>query len=979
MKKAGLIAFAALIIAGCASTDKTDEMTATNEQKAESSQLNKTMATNEQKAESSQPNKTMVGIDLIAEFAQIMELKPEIVSNNMTNIHTLRKHAYSVSSVSFSHDGSMLVSGSGSDDGTITLWRISDGREIRTLRGHDNWVSSTSFNPDGSMLASGSGDDTVKLWRVSDGREIRTLRGHSDHVWTVSFSPDGSMLASGSTDNTIKLWRVSDGQEIRTLKGHDYSVYSVTFSPDGSMLASGSLDETLKLWRVSDGREIRTLKGHDDTVKSVTFSPDGSMLASGSGSALTSDSSDDTVKLWQVSDGREIRTLKGHDDRVNSVTFSPDGSMLASGSYDDTVKLWRVSDGREIRTLRGHALDVNSVTFSPDGSILASGSDGGAVKLWRRDMAYIYQESLDTPEYRISEEAFTREIRATPLAPAWELFTQHGPEALAYYKEHGLEAARLNADFNLAIAPDDIKAILNSPSPWPQALDRLVQSRISPWLNLDDQDIPEMVPQPVLPAPIHLTQEQWEFDDEFDRRVQAAKNRRQGEIDQIEDSYRQQVEARNRIVRQIQKLQADRKSRMEQARMDLTMAAANQLFTHARVTSAKLDQTNKGLYLSIVLPQKNSVPLGDFVLPNPSLDLRKQALSDASSLSAVPYAFANRDGGFGIAGARLAFGGTEHTLKPGQGATVAQSRNTAVIGTDDALVDLSQIALQNSDLVDRNAVGSITYKDGTTSFIDFQDDLTPLVEGLRPAPLDNSKWAFIVGAEEYKNTDNILYARRSAELFAKAIQLTQGIPKGHIRALYDQEATSGNLKTSLQHFLEQGIQSGDTVYFYYNGHGIPAIEQGSIPYILPTDMMPDYVAREPFFQVQNLYRIFENSKAGKVVMFFDSCFTGKADGVPVFKSVAASLLSPKKITLSSQGKIMAMAAGTDRQFSNVYREKGHRLFTYYLIKAMAERTPKTGSDLYYRVKQEVSTATRNMGPSRYQDPTLAGNGGLDLR
>ncbi len=645
-------------------------------------------------------------------------------------------------------------------------------------------------------------------------------------------------------------------------------------------------------------------------------------------------------------------------------------------------------------------------------------------KLWRVDTTYIYQEAPGTPEYRISAKAFVSEINATPLAPAWEfytkyfdhmalkvykeqgleaaeifaqhgpealeyykehgpeameLFVQHGPEALAYYKEHGLEAARLNAGFNLTIAPADIKTILNSPSPWPQALDRLVQSRITSWLNLEDQTIPEMVPQPVLPEPIHLTQEQWEFDDEFDKRVQAAKNRRQGEIDQIEDTYRQRVEARNHIVQQLQRLQATRKSQMEQARMELARAAANRLFTHAKVASAKLDQTNKGLYLSMVLPQKNSVPLGDFVLQNPSLDLRKQALSNAPSLNAVPYAFANPDGGFGIAGAKLTFGGAEHTLKPGQGATVAQSRNTAVIGTDDALVDLSQMALQNSALVDRNAVGSITYKDGTTSFIDFQDDLTPLVERLRPAPVDNRKWAFIVGAEEYKNTDNILYSRRSAELFAKTIQLTQGIPNGHIRTLYDEEATSGSLKTSLQHFLEQGIQPGDTVYFYYNGHGIPAIEQGGIPYILPTDMMPDYVAREPFFQVQNLYRMFENSKAGKVVMFFDSCFTGKADGVPVFKSVAASLLAPKKITLSSRGKVMAMAAGTDRQFSNVYREKGHRLFTYYLIKAMAERSPQTGNDLYYRVKQEVSAATRKMGPSRYQDPTLAGNGGLDLR
>ena len=286
---------------------------------------------------------------------------------------------------------------------------------IRTLKGHDYWVSFVTFSPDGNLLASSNGDDTVKLWRVSNGRDIRTIKGHPPLI-PVIFSPDGSMLASGSWDDTVKLWRVSDGQEIRTLKGHDHWVNSVTFSPDGSMLASGSSDDTVKLWRVSDGQKIRTLKGHRGPVTSVSFSPDGSLLAAVVGLY-------GTIKLWRVSDGREIRTLK-HDNEVRSMIFSPDGSMLVFGYSDEIVRLWQ--------------WDIT---------------------------VYVYQEAPGTPEYRISKDAFASEIRTTPLAPAWELFAQHGPEALAYYKEHGLEAARLNASFNMGIAPDDIKAILNSPSP----------------------------------------------------------------------------------------------------------------------------------------------------------------------------------------------------------------------------------------------------------------------------------------------------------------------------------------------------------------------------------------------------------------------------------------------------------------------------------------------------------------------------------
>ncbi len=106
-----------------------------------------------------------------------------------------------------------------------------------------------------------------------------------------------------------------------------------------------------------------------------------------------------------------------------------------------------------IRNLRGHGTIVYSLSFSLDGSMRASESMDATVNLWLGNTTYIYQESPDTPEYRISTEAFASEISATPLAPVWELFIQYGPEALIYYKEHGLEAAKLYARFQHDYCP----------------------------------------------------------------------------------------------------------------------------------------------------------------------------------------------------------------------------------------------------------------------------------------------------------------------------------------------------------------------------------------------------------------------------------------------------------------------------------------------------------------------------------------------
>ena len=289
-------------------------------------------------------------------------------------------HRSSVSSVSFSPDGTTLASGS--YDNTVKLWDVATKQNIATLVGHTDSVTSVSFSPDGTLIASGSDDSTVKLWDVATGTNIATLRGHTYDVNSVSFSPDGTILASGSRDDTVKLWDVATRTNITTLEGHTYDVNSVSFSPDGKTFASGGGDRTVKLWDVATHTNIATLEGHTGGVSSVAFSPDGTTLASGTGaSTVNGVFVEGTVKLWDVATSRIIAILQGHTSSVTSVSFSPDGTLIASGSDDSTVTLWDVAT-KNITTLQGHTRRVSSVSFSPDGTTLASGSWDGTSILW---------------------------------------------------------------------------------------------------------------------------------------------------------------------------------------------------------------------------------------------------------------------------------------------------------------------------------------------------------------------------------------------------------------------------------------------------------------------------------------------------------------------------------------------------------------------------------------------------------------------
>jgi eukaryotic-like serine/threonine-protein kinase len=111
-------------------------------------------------------------------------------------------------SMCFSRDGERLASGGRTlgKSGEVKVWDAQTGRETLTLKGHTSAVSSVAFSADGKLIVSGSQDKTVKVWDAQTGQETLTLKGHTGAVSSVAFSADGNRIASGSEDKTVKLW-----------------------------------------------------------------------------------------------------------------------------------------------------------------------------------------------------------------------------------------------------------------------------------------------------------------------------------------------------------------------------------------------------------------------------------------------------------------------------------------------------------------------------------------------------------------------------------------------------------------------------------------------------------------------------------------------------------------------------------------------------------------------------------------------------
>ena len=114
-----------------------------------------------------------------------------------------------IHAVSFAPDGTALALGWGS--GMASIWEIPAGANEATLSvEYPARVDAAAFSPDGSLLLAGGrsadGSVVVEVRDVATGTLIAAPKGHGGELETLAFSGDGSTFATSSHDNTILVW-----------------------------------------------------------------------------------------------------------------------------------------------------------------------------------------------------------------------------------------------------------------------------------------------------------------------------------------------------------------------------------------------------------------------------------------------------------------------------------------------------------------------------------------------------------------------------------------------------------------------------------------------------------------------------------------------------------------------------------------------------------------------------------------------------
>jgi eukaryotic-like serine/threonine-protein kinase len=295
-------------------------------------------------------------------------------------------------------------------DGTISIRRIADDRELLSLPGPaDAQWASLWLSPNGRYLAEryrGTKTNQFLVWDLSQQRVVFSRFVAARHACfrpgseECTVAEDGGSIWSYDLGLGREVWRLqfpgpgglirydTSGKRLAVPRSEHPNVLIVNiatgaieqrldhpawggqaaWSPDGKWLACPGADGRTYLLDVATGSLGDVFEGHIGVVTGAQFNPEGDILVTSSW--------DGTTRFWDMKLGKPIVSLPG------SWLGIPFGvqDKLGFAVSDREAGVWQVDSARECRRF-GRTGQVSKGQFSPDGHLLAVAATDG-VWIW---------------------------------------------------------------------------------------------------------------------------------------------------------------------------------------------------------------------------------------------------------------------------------------------------------------------------------------------------------------------------------------------------------------------------------------------------------------------------------------------------------------------------------------------------------------------------------------------------------------------
>ena len=192
-------------------------------------------------------------------------------------------------------------------------------------------------------------------------------------------------------------------------------------------------------------------------------------------------------------------------------------------------------------------------------------------------------------------------------------------------------------------------------------------------------------------------------------------------------------------------------------------------------------------------------------------------------------------------------------------------------------------------------------------------------------------FAVIIANENYRRESKVEFAQNDGETFRKYCTQTLGMPE--INVHFTTDATLNDIRVEIDWLsnVAEAFNGEANIIFYYAGHGIPD-ENSKSACLLPVDGFGTNV--NSAYKLDDLYQTLGEMPAKTVIAFIDACFSGTHRSGDMMTSARGVAIKIDPGAPAGNTVVFSAAQGAETAYS--YREKGHGMFTYFLLKKLQE-------------------------------------------
>lgn len=241
---------------------------------------------------------------------------------------------------------------------------------------------------------------------------------------------------------------------------------------------------------------------------------------------------------------------------------------------------------------------------------------------------------------------------------------------------------------------------------------------------------------------------------------------------------------------------------------------------------------------------------------------------------------------------------------------------------------------------------------------------------------NKNAYAIVIGIEQYRQKlPKADFAVSDAKLVSEYLSKVMGYPEENIVTLINEHASKSDFEKYFEKWLSNNAEKDSTIFVYYSGHGAPNTKKGDA-YLVPYDGDPSFI-EQTGYPLKKLYESLNKLQVKEIIVALDSCFSG-AGGRSVIAKGARPLVINLQNNMVLSKNMTILSASSGDQTSSTYDEKGHGLFTYFLLKGIKNEdvVKSDGSilmeDLFGYIKPQVERIARKKYNNE-QTPQLIGH------